>query len=155
MRSISDKDQLALKAATRRAIDMAGGSDALQHMTRVKQAALAKYGSAGEDCADKYMPVDVAVEADMEAGSPIITAKMAKLLGFRLVPIEAEANAVLPVTLKDGLLIASEMADVVKVISAALEDGVVDSAERAAIVREIDEAVKALMDVMRRAGVRA
>lgn len=155
MRSISDKEQLSLKAATRRALDMAGGQDAFQHMTRVKQAALAKYGSTAEECADKFMPIDVAVEADMEAGSPIIIGKMAKLLGFRLVPIETTDDVILPVTLHDALLVANETADVIKAISKALEDGIVDSAEQREIVREIDEAVKALMGVMRRAGVNA
>ena len=155
MRSISDKEQLSLKAATRRALDMAGGQDAFQHMTRVRQAALSKYGSPAEDCADKYMPIDVAVEADMEAGTPIITGKMAELLGYKLVPIGASGDQS-PLSVNDALRIANEVADVVKAITKALEnDGRVDCAEGREITREIDEAVQALMDVAKRAVVRA
>ena len=85
MRVISDRQSMQLKAATRRAIDMAGGSDTFEHVTRVRQGQLSKYGLAGEDHAACFAPIDVALEADIEAGSPIITEMMAKLQGYRLV----------------------------------------------------------------------
>jgi hypothetical protein len=81
VRVISDKQALALKAATRRAVDMAGGSDSFQHVTRVGQGQLSKYGLTGEDHQSSFMPIDIALEADLEAGSPVIIEKLAALMG--------------------------------------------------------------------------
>lgn len=155
MRSISDKQGLTLKAATRRSVDMAGGGDALQHVTRVKAGNLSKYGSANEENEDKFMPIDVAVESDLEAGAPIILTAMAEILGYQVTPLaHASAADVKPITERDALRIAREAADVVNAMVRAIEDGTVDSAEEREITREIDELKVALVDVMRRAKVR-
>lgn len=154
MRSISDKEQLSLKAATRRAFDMAGGPEEFQHMTRVRQSVLSKYGSTTQDCADKFIPVDVAVEADVEAGSPIITAKMAHILGYKLVPVAADTVNAAPLGVHDALRIANEAADVVKAITSALTDGRIDQAEEREIAHEIEEAIKVLRDALTRVSVR-
>lgn len=154
MRTISDKQGLTLKAATRRGIDQAGGGDAFQHVTRVKAGALSKYATAGEETSDKFMPIDIAVECDLEANSPIIVSAMAAMLGYKLVPTDgaATANAVAPVSLIDALKIANEAADVVRAITEALEDGAVDGLEKRVITREIDDVMKALHCVQRRIG---
>lgn len=155
MRSISDKQSLTLKAATRRAVDMAGGGDSFHHVTRVNAAQLSKYGSQAEE--KSFMPIDVAVEADQEAGSPIVLSAMAEILGYQLVPIGATINvAAAPVTIKDALTIANEAADVVKAITEALSnDDRIDGAEERVITREIDEAIRALQGVLGRIRVRA
>lgn len=157
MRSISDKQGLTLKAATRRSVDMAGGGGALQHVTRVKAGNLSKYGSANEENGDKFMPIDVACEADLEAGSPIILTAMAEILGYQVIPCgEVRIVEVKPLSVKDALKIANEAADVVKAITAALEnDDRIDSTEERDITREIDETMASLMDVMRRLKVRS
>lgn len=154
MRTISDKQGLTLKAASRRSIDQAGGGDAFQHVTRVKAGALSKYATAGEETFDKFMPIDIAVECDLEANSPIIVSAMAAMLGYQLVPADgaATANVAAPVTLIDALKIANEAADVVRTITEALDNGDVDALEKRTITREIDEAIKALQCVQRRIG---
>ncbi|MDR6757816.1 hypothetical protein J2Y48_003113 [Mycoplana sp. BE70] len=153
MRTISDKQGLTLKAATRRGIDQAGGGDALQHVTRVKAGALSKYATVGEDTADKFMPIDIAVECDLEANSPIIVSAMAAMLGYKLVPADDNAAvSMAPITLRDGLKIANEAADVVKAITEALEDENIDALEKRIITREIDQAMQALQCVLRRIG---
>lgn len=156
MRTISDKQGLALKAATRRAVDMAGGGDAFQHVTRIRAAQLSKCGSANEENVATFLPVDVAVEADKEAGSPIILSAMAEVLGYQIVPIALAASVgVKPISERDALRVARQAADVVNAMVKAIEDGQVDSAEEREITREIDELKVALVDVMRRARVRA
>lgn len=154
MRTISDKQGMTLKAATRRSLDQAGGGDAFQHVTRVKANALSSYASANEDKADKFMPVDVAVECDIEANSPIIVSAMAAMLGYRLVPCDAERAPVVaaPVSGRDALRIAREAADVVRAIDEATQDDHIDARERKDITGEIDELVKALQCVQRRIG---
>ena len=153
MRTISDKQALTLKAATRRTVDMAGGGDAFQHVTRVKAGNLSKYGSNGEENLDKFMPIDVAVEADLEANSPIIVSVMAEMLGYKLVPLAGGGEAAdCGLALADVLKIANEMGDVIRATTAALADGNVDAAERKEITREIDQAMQALKAVMRKVG---
>lgn len=153
MRTISDREGLTLKAAIRRSLDQAGGGDAFQHVTRVKAAALSTYASANDDKADKVMPVDVAVECDREAGSPIIISAMAAMVGYRLVACDGHVAASSEtVSARDALRIAREAADVVRAIDDAAEDGVIDLAERRAINREIDDLVRALQCIQRRTG---
>ncbi|MDK4713013.1 phage regulatory CII family protein [Rhizobium sp. CNPSo 4039] len=156
MRSISDRQALTLKASTRRAIDMAGGGESFQHMTRVNGGQLSKYGSQSEE--KSFMPIDVAVEADLEANSPIIVGAMAEMLGYKLVPNGGAITniSLKPVTVKDALRIANEAADVVKAITEALSnDDQIDGAEERVITREIDEAISAFQDVLGRLRVRA
>lgn len=153
MRSISDKQGKTLKAAARRSVDMAGGGGAFQYRTRVTEAQLSKYVSPNDDNAKNFMPIDVAIEADMEAGSPIILTAMAELLGCRVVQVDHPAAfAASPLTFKDGLRIANEAADVVRAITEALEDENVDALEKKLITRQADEAIKALQDVLQRVG---
>lgn len=155
MRSISDKQGLTLKAAVRRSVDMAGGGDSLQHVTRVNAAQLSKYGSQSEE--KSFMPIDVAVEADTEAGTPIILTAMAEMLGYQVIPIDdPRITGSRPVTIKDALIVANEAADVVKAITEALaNDDRIDGTEERIITREIDEAVRAMIDVLHRIKVRA
>lgn len=154
MRTISDKQGMTLKAATRRSLDQAGGGDAFQHVTRVKANALSSYASANDEKADKFMPVDVAVECDMEANSPIILSAMAAMLGYKLVPCDGAASAAVsaPVNGRDALRIAREAADVVRAIDEATQDDHIDARERKDITSEIDELVKVLQCVQRRIG---
>lgn len=154
MRTISDKQGKTLKAATRRSLDQAGGGDAFQHVTRVRANALSSYASPNEDKADKFIPVDVAVECDLEANSPIIIAAMAAMLGYKLVPCDAALAPVNPdaVTGRDALKVMRKAADVAQEIDEATQDDHIDAAERRAINREIDELVKTLQCVQRRIG---
>ncbi|WP_313194627.1 phage regulatory CII family protein [Shinella zoogloeoides] len=154
MRTISDKQGKTLKAATRRSLDQAGGGDAFHHVTRVRANALSSYASANEDKADKFIPVDVAVECDMEANSPIIVAAMAAMLGYKLVPCDAALGPVNPdaVTGRDALKVLRKAADVAQEIDEATQDDHIDAGERRSINREIDELVKTLQCVQRRIG---
>lgn len=154
MRTISDKQGMTLKAATRRSLDQAGGGDAFQHVTRVKANALSSYASANEEKGSTFMPVDVAVECDMEANSPIIVSAMAAMLGYKLAPCDegrASKNRE-TVTARDALRIAREAADVVRAIDEATQDDHIDARERRDINGEIDELVKVLQCVQRRIG---
>lgn len=150
MRTISDKQGLTLKAATRRAVDMAGGGEAFSRVTRIKAGNISKYGSTNEEHEETFMPIDVAVEADLEAGSPIILSAMAEMAGYRLVPADAApvVTQAAPLGLLDALAIANEAGDVVRAITEAVADGRVDGSDERTITREIDEAMKALKDAL-------
>ena len=143
MRSISDKQGKALKAATRRALDMAGGPESFQHATRVRQGQLSKYASPAEDHAESFMPLDIALEADLEAGTPIITEQLARMQGYRLVKAEEEPVGD-KLSHRDLSALHAEFSDVVRVTHDALEDGHADASERRRISRELSELKKAI-----------
>jgi hypothetical protein len=138
VRVISDRQSMQLKAATRRAIDMAGGSDSFEHVTRVRQGQLSKYGLAGEEHAATFVPIDVALEADMEAGAPVITEMMAKLQGYRLVRDEADAPEA-GLTHRDISALNAEVGDVTRLAIEALDDGKVDAREKRDLMRELTD----------------
>lgn len=138
MRVISDRDLKKLKAATRFSVDGAGGSEEFQKATRVRQGQLSKYGLAGDEHMETFVPIDVAVEADLEAGSPIITEMMAKLQGYRLVRDEAgtpEAG----LTHRDISALNAEVGDVTRLAIEALDDGKVDAREKRDLMRELTD----------------
>jgi hypothetical protein len=156
VREISEKQAAMLKAVTARALKAAGGAAEVQTSTRVNEATLSKYGSLSEDNAKTFVPIDIAVEIDLLAQSPIILGAMAGLAGFALVPLDAgEEVAAKPLTVHDALVIANEAADVVKAITEALaNDGNIDGGEERVITREIDQLLRVMQDTLRRVKVR-
>ncbi|WWT40037.1 hypothetical protein [Nostoc phage Nsp-JY10] len=138
MRVISDRDLKKLKAATRFSVDGAGGSEEFQKATRVRQGQLSKYGLAGDEHMETFVPIDVAVEADLEAGSPIITEMMAKLQGYRLVRDEAETPEA-GLTHRDISALNAEVGDVTRLAIEALDDGKVDAREKRDLMRELTD----------------
>lgn len=138
MRVISDRDLKKLKAATRFSVDGAGGSEEFQKATRVRQGQLSKYGLAGDEHMETFVPIDVAVEADLEAGSPIITEMMAKLQGYRLVRDEAETPEA-ALTHRDISALNAEVGDVTRLAIEALDDGKVDAREKRDLMRELTD----------------
>ncbi|AJY44684.1 hypothetical protein [Martelella endophytica] len=150
MRAISDEDGRKLKAATRRAVKAAGGGDALSLTTRVSEGQLSKYGLASEDHQDTYIPLDVALEADREAGSPIIAAALAAAQGFRLVPEDAEDPAQ-GLDYRDVTTVGVAFSSFQSRMHEALsDDGKVDEGERRAILRDFDRLMRALFQIMGR-----
>lgn len=145
MREISEKQAAALKGVTARGLKLADGASAVQHSTRVNEATLSKYASRAPENAKNFVPVDIAVEIDMLAQSPVIVGAMAEMLGYSLVPSEASQEAARPLTMHDALVIANEAADVVKAITEALaDDGEIDGEENRIITREVDELLRVL-----------
>ncbi|MGV0878042.1 hypothetical protein V6767_12930 [Martelella sp. FLE1502] len=150
MRVITEDDGRALKAASRRAVKAAGGGEALSLVSRVSAAQLSKYGLAGEDHAETFMPLDVALEADREAGAPIIAAALAAAQGFRLVSADGEDHAH-DLDYRDVTTVSVAFAGFQTRMHEALsDDGKVDEAERRAIMRDFDKLMRALFQVMGR-----
>lgn len=83
--SLSDA-QYALKAATRRAVTLAGGPVAAAKSLRVDAGRLSAYGNPESAL---FVPIDVAAELDRLAGESVILRAWGDLLGFDLVPRNA------------------------------------------------------------------
>lgn len=154
MRAINDNQASALKGATRRAIKAAGTAESFQHVTRVKAPALSNYASAAPENMEKFMGIDVAVEADMEAGAPIITEQMARILGYKLVKDDAGAPpaASLP-TDGDMLTLNSAVAMFIQAYREAREDNVIDEVEKRDLGPKGEGVIAIIRDTLVRAGV--
>lgn len=138
---------MSLKGATEASFKLGGGLTSFALLARVGVSSLSKYASVSADFRENVVPVDIAVEADRRAGSPIIIGEAAKQLGFELVPISGQVAAK-PVTEADAHRILKETMDVSQAIMAARADGRVDSLERKEISQEAREAIRALQAVL-------
>lgn len=127
-----------LKAVARHALSIARPTK-FALVTRVDAAQLSKYGSAAHP--DSHMPIDVAVDLCRDIGAPLIVEEMARLLGYRLVPVEMdEAGEVGPQDLAE---VHRETSEVVQTLATALPDRI-DGSERRALRKEISEGITAL-----------
>lgn len=154
MRLISEQQILALKGVTDACYRLGGGVTSFALLTRVAVSTLVKYATLGERRGDgthehgqTLIPIDIAVEADMRAGSPIIISEAARMLGFELVPI-ATGTVARQLSDLDAHQVLSETMDVSKAIIKAGEDGRYDALERRTINQEAREAIRALEQVV-------
>lgn len=150
VRLISEQQILALKGVTDACYRLGGGVTSFAMLTRVAVSSLVKYATLGERRPDgsyehgqSMIPIDIAVEADMRAGSPIILSQAAQMLGFDLVP-SAGREGVKPLTELDAHHVLSQTMDVSKAIIDAGADGKYDALEKRTIHREALEAIRAL-----------
>ena len=155
VRLISMENVLNLKGAADASFRLGGGVTSFALLTRVVVSTLGMYASRGERREDgehehdkTMIPVDIAVEADMRAGSPIITGEMARQLGFRLEPLVGE-GAVRRLTEADAHHVLAATMDVSRAILEAKSDGRVDFREWEIIEQEAREAIRALETVLR------
>ncbi|MBV5269018.1 MAG: hypothetical protein JZU55_02705 [Afipia sp.] len=130
--------QIALKAATRRAVKMAGGSVAASKDLRVDQGRLSNYGNADGPL---YAPIDVAFDLDRLAGDNVILRAWADLCGFDLSPRDASGAASHDLTVAAGQ-VARESGELISATIEAAADGKVTPNE----ARAIDEAAADLQE---------
>ncbi|HBF32679.1 hypothetical protein [Rhizobium sp.] len=154
MRAINDNQASALKGATRRAIKAAGTAENFQHVTRVKAPALSVYASTAPENMEKFIGIDVAVEADLEAGAPIITEQMARILGYKLVKDDAaELPPMSLPTADDMLTLNAAVAMFVEAYRVAAADNHIDESEKRSIGPKGEGVIAIIRDTLVRAGV--
>ncbi|KQS90317.1 hypothetical protein [Rhizobium sp. Leaf386] len=154
MRLISDQSILTLKGVTDACYRLGGGVTSFALLTRVGVSTLVKYSTLGERREDgshehgqTIIPLDIAIEADMRAGSPIILGQAVAELGFGLVPLEGRPAA-RQVTEADAHMVLAEAMDVSRAILEAGRDGRYDALEKRTICSEAREAIRALEQVI-------
>lgn len=149
MRTISEQEQRSLKAATDGAYVLGGGISCILPFTRVGVSTLSKYASFNDEHHDSFMPIDVVVEVERRAKSPVIIRQLAALVGYELVPCKRYDESARAVTEADAHRVLKEAMDVAQAIIAAREDNRIDAAERKIIDKELVEAIRALESVRR------
>lgn len=152
MRPFSETTYLSLKRAVEVGYLLAGGVSLFMRVTRIKVSTLSKYASDGQDNKDTFMPIDVALDLDRAANQPVITAKMAEILGYDLVPrlvLEESARRVCDVDAVDFMM---EAMDVVRAMQAALVDGRVSRDDAKKILAELAQLEREIDDLKRNIG---
>lgn len=143
MRAYAGQIYRSLKTACELAYEQIGGVSMAYRMTRLKgTSTLTKYASRSEDDEESFMPIDIAIDLDRAAKSPIITGTMAAALGYRLVPDDGHERRA--VTREDGTIITLEVMDVVRALHEAFSDNKIDAADRKALLKETTEAIVVL-----------
>lgn len=119
----------ALKTAVGVLIKELGGLDAAASCVRVGPTNLSEYQSRNR--ADRHIPVDVVLDLEAIAQKPIVTAALARALGYRLVRIEAPASAdvVAPV-----MRVSRDAGELAAQLMAALADQTIDATESDALM---------------------
>ncbi len=136
-RLIEDGELRRLKTITAGALKAVGGGDAFEPSTRVRQAALSNYGNLAVP--EKFIPLDVAIELDRAATAPLLIGEAARMLGFRLEPIDGAAAS--GISVSDAQSVAKESGDVVNKLLEVLASGKpLAFADRQALLKEITEA---------------
>ncbi|MGI2036391.1 hypothetical protein ACRQ1B_28850 [Rhizobium panacihumi] len=136
MRPYAKGVYLSLSAAIRTAYDRVGGVSKFAGHTRPKLATLSKYASDSDQNAETIMPIDVAIDLDRKAGQPIVTARMASILGYDVVPKIVAPMLAGGLTEADALDVMAEAMDFVRAIRGALADGKVCAMDRENLRRE-------------------
>nr|WP_245224205.1 phage regulatory CII family protein [Rhizobium halophytocola] len=133
-----------MKASTEAAYTLGGGVTAFPLMTRVNVSTLSKYASFNDEYAEKLIPIDVAIEADRRAKSPVILSAMAQVLSYQLVPLASRAQLAAELSESDALLIMDEATDLWRLARAAFADGRIDGFERRELLRKLRQLMRAV-----------
>lgn len=149
MRTISDEERRELKSATETSYKLGGGVTDFPHLTRVNVSTLSKYASFNDENQENFIPIDIAIEADRRAKSPIVVSAMARKLGYRLVvddEVQQERRAICQ---SDSIDLMTEVMDVIRVVKEAEETGTLGTAAVAKrITKEAHEAIRELKELI-------
>lgn len=142
--------QIALKAAVRHAVRLAGGPVAASEFTRVDPARLSRYGNPSDPM---FAPIDVAADLDLASGDDVILRAWANLRGYELTPREAET--VLGDLRHSAGTLARETGALVSDAVDALADGALTPHEATRLDDQAAKAERTILDIrsqVRRAG---
>lgn len=137
-RPTNEHERAGLKAVTNRALRQVGAANFAPD-TRVSEGQLSKYGSVSED--EKYMPLDVIADLERVIGDPMISAYLAGLSGFKVVPDEHGHRAP---TMEDVSAVADSKGRLLSALITALIDGHVDHHEKRNLLPLVRDAIAQL-----------
>lgn len=121
-----------LKAGTRLLTRDLGGIDAAAACSRVGRSLISDYANPASD---RFIPVDVVIDAEAIAGTPHVTAAMARALGYELVPLLARPRGELGEALAR---ISTGVGSLFATVASAFADGALSEQERDALARDLD-----------------
>nr|WP_210271367.1 phage regulatory CII family protein [Rhizobium sp. RM] len=138
-----------MKGATEASYKLGGGVTDFPLLTRVNVSTLSKYASFNDENREALIPIDVAIESDRRAKSPVIVGAMARKLGFKLVVDDELQPEARPINEADMMDLMSEFADVIKVVQEAKITGTLGTAAvTKRITKEVHELIRELKELM-------
>jgi hypothetical protein len=143
-RSLADN---ALKTMTRLLVERLGGLDAAVAALstggrRVRRSIVSAYQSMNSD---RWIPADLVARLEEVAGEPLITAELARRLGYMLVRIDGVAGECV---LRKLANLAAENADLQRAAAESLADGYLCEEDLARIEREAIELHRAIGNLL-------
>lgn len=142
--NLTKQQVFALKAATRRLIEAAGGLEAAEHVCRIHRSQLS---NCQNNNADQFLPVDALVELTSDTGNRCLMQEIKRML--KGVGIDPEHT---PEAMHRDMRIAHrEGAESINVTMEALDDDRLEIGELRRIEKEADDAAQAFMRVRDRA----
>ncbi|WP_292055046.1 hypothetical protein [Martelella sp.] len=136
-RLLAQKAVDGLREASRRSVVQGGGPERFQYVTRVTQGQLSKCWTHDPSRKTQLvMAIDVAVEADLEAGAPVIVGEMARLQGYRLVRDDGADSAAGGLGIADIGAFQDAFHALSQSMIQAVADGKVDPREAAEILEK-------------------
>lgn len=144
MRSLNREQYLLVKAATRTLIKNCGGLESAATMTRVGTSSLSDYCSVEKE--DVFIPLDVALDLQIESGTFPLTEALAALSGGSFTPADAQAANPNLTIAAAGMM--GETADAIKSISESMKDGKITPREKKDITKQIQDVIHACTDTL-------
>lgn len=144
---LTDHERKGLKVIVGLAVKLAGGQEnATNIASRIaRHATFSDYGNTR--LLDRQVPADVAVEIDQFNGKPLIVAKMAEMLGYKLVTLPRTRIA----GSETGALVRliKECGEAITAVSEQLQFGMPTHKlpDRDKVLKELDEAIEAALEV--------
>ena len=139
-----------IKAATRIAIEKAGGQTYAAEISRVSQSKLSEYASFHQD--ERFIPADVIADIEAFIEEPIITRELAEQQGYVLVKADVIASPTSVIGLAKQ--ISTRSGNLVAAIIGAIEDGKIDRIEADKILPMVKAAMTDLGQLSHALGVR-
>lgn len=146
----SIEQRAQLRRILRALVSNAGSAKVLATATRVNDAAISRYLA---DHQPDEMPVDVALDAMVLSGSPILVAWLAAQIGYEIV--EAGEGTGSGINESHGLDLVRKATDAAGTIFEARKDGVITGSEEREIINALNANIKSCQDALRALGEKA
>lgn len=146
----SIEQRAQLRRILRALVSNAGSAKVLATATRVNDAAISRYLA---DHQPDEMPVDVALDAMILSGSPILVAWLAAQIGYEIV--EAGGRTGAGIHHGHAMELVRKAGDAAGSIVDALADGKITPAEDREMVNYLNAGMKAFQDALRALGEKA
>ena len=131
-----DLGHAAVKTAWKLLVRDLGGVDAVAACTRASRSLASEYGNVQ---GERFAPVDVVLDAEAIAGVPHVTATMARLGGYELIPTLADREGSLAAELQ---LVASSSATLFADAAVALTHPNPTDAERERLRVDLERLIR-------------
>jgi hypothetical protein len=122
-----------VKTAWKLLVQRLGGGEAAASCTRATRSMASDYGNIHSD---RFVPVDVLLDAESVAGEPLVTAALARAQGYELVPITPVSEAILAV---EVARLGADVADLFAQIASHLAGAPLSDVQRARALADLSD----------------